>query len=101
MADETEPSRLIDERITQLADWRGQKLAALREVILEADPQIVEEWKWVKKTSRERPSGPGRGDLYGGGLQERGEADLLQGCCAARPFRAVQLQPGRKHPASN
>ncbi len=37
---------LIDERIASLGDWRGQRLAALRQLILAADPGIVEEWKW-------------------------------------------------------
>ena len=40
------PSRLIDERIAELADWRGQTLARVRALIHEADPQVVEEWKW-------------------------------------------------------
>ena len=39
-------SRLIDERIQELADWRGEALAQVRTLIREADPQIVEEWKW-------------------------------------------------------
>ena len=39
-------SALIDERIASLGGWRGETLAALRAVILEADPGIVEEWKW-------------------------------------------------------
>jgi hypothetical protein len=39
-------SRLIDERIEKLADWRGEMLARLRALILQADPQVVEEWKW-------------------------------------------------------
>jgi len=39
-------SALIDERIRELADWRGKTLAKLREIIHEADPEIVEEWKW-------------------------------------------------------
>ena len=39
-------SKLIDERIKYLDDWRGTTLAALRGLILEADPGIVEEWKW-------------------------------------------------------
>jgi len=39
-------SQLIDERIAQLADWRGQSLARMRALIKEADPQVVEEWKW-------------------------------------------------------
>lgn len=40
------PSRLIDERIKELADWRGETLARLRALVKEADPEIVEEWKW-------------------------------------------------------
>ena len=40
-------SALIDERITQLGDWRGKMLAKVREIIHEADPEIVEEWKWM------------------------------------------------------
>ena len=40
------PSRLIDERIRDLGGWRGKALARMRALILEADPQIVEEWKW-------------------------------------------------------
>ena len=39
-------SALIDEKITQLNDWRGKMLTKVREVIHEADPEIVEEWKW-------------------------------------------------------
>ena len=40
-------SALIDERIQELGDWRGRMLARVREVIHEADPEIVEEWKWM------------------------------------------------------
>lgn len=40
-------SSLIDERIEQLADWRGQTLARMRAIIHKADPEIVEEWKWM------------------------------------------------------
>jgi hypothetical protein len=39
--------RLIDERIKELGDWRGEMLARVRRMILEADPEIVEEWKWM------------------------------------------------------
>ena len=39
-------SALIDERIKELGDWRGKTLANVREIIREADPEIVEEWKW-------------------------------------------------------
>jgi len=40
------PSELIDGRITELGDWRGQTLSRLRGVVHEADPEIVEDWKW-------------------------------------------------------
>jgi hypothetical protein len=41
----------IDAKIEELGDWRGELLARLRAVVLDADPQIVEEWKWAKATS--------------------------------------------------
>jgi hypothetical protein len=40
------PSRLIDARIKELGDWRGEMLSRLRTLIKEADPDVVEEWKW-------------------------------------------------------
>jgi len=51
MAKKTSPagaaaSRLIDERIAELGDWRGEMLARLRALIRQADPDVVEEWKW-------------------------------------------------------
>jgi hypothetical protein len=45
MADKS-PSQLIDERIKDLGDWRGEMLARLRALVKEADPDVVEEWKW-------------------------------------------------------
>jgi hypothetical protein len=40
------PSQLIDERIEELDDWRGETLSRLRALVKEADPDVVEEWKW-------------------------------------------------------
>ena len=40
------PSQLIDARIEELGDWRGKMLSRLRTVVKEADPEVVEEWKW-------------------------------------------------------
>jgi hypothetical protein len=40
------PSQLIDERIRSLSDWRGETLARVRALIHQADPEVVEEWKW-------------------------------------------------------
>ena len=49
------PSALIDQRINELGDWRGKTLAKVREIIHRADPEIVEEWKWVKPTTPGTP----------------------------------------------
>ncbi len=40
------PSQLIDARIKEIGDWRGKMLSRLRSLVKEADPEIVEEWKW-------------------------------------------------------
>jgi len=40
-------SELIDKRITELGDWRGETLSRMRKLIKEADPDVVEEWKWM------------------------------------------------------
>jgi hypothetical protein len=42
---------LIDQKIKELGDWRGKTLAKVREIVRDADPEILEEWKWVKPTS--------------------------------------------------
>jgi hypothetical protein len=49
------PSQLIDKRIQELGDWRGETLAKVRQLIKEADPKVVEEWKWVKPTNPGTP----------------------------------------------
>jgi hypothetical protein len=48
-------SALIDEKIKELGDWRGKTLAKVREIVHEADPEILEEWKWVKPTNPGTP----------------------------------------------
>lgn len=46
MANDPSPSELIDQRIADLADWRGTTLAHMRALIKDADPDVIEEWKW-------------------------------------------------------
>jgi hypothetical protein len=53
--EETDASEQIDERIAQLGDWRGETLSKVRGIIKDADPDIVEEWKWVKRTNPGTP----------------------------------------------
>jgi hypothetical protein len=55
-------SAVLDARIRELKDWRGKTLAKVRQIIREADPEIVEEWKWVK------PSSPGTPVFSRGGI---------------------------------
>jgi hypothetical protein len=56
MADkEMNASKLLDQRIRELGDWRGRTLSKVRAIIKEADPEIVEEWKWVKPTNPGTP----------------------------------------------
>ena len=52
MADHTtDASKRIDAKIRELGDWRGENLSQVRGIIREADPDAVEEWKWVKPTN--------------------------------------------------
>ena len=60
-------SAFIDQKIKELGDWRGKTLARVRTIIHEADPEIVEEWKWVKATS------PGTSVWSHGGIVCTGE----------------------------
>jgi len=60
-------SAFIDEKIKQLGDWRGKTFAKVRAIIHAADPEIVEEWKWVK------PTAPGTPVFSHGGIVCTGE----------------------------
>jgi hypothetical protein len=53
--DKVNASNEIDKRIQELDDWRGETLSKVREIIKEADPEVVEEWKWAKATSPGTP----------------------------------------------
>src|SRR5262245_7688635 len=60
-------SKRIDGRVRELGDWRGETLGKVRRLIKEADPEIVEEWKWVK------PGNPGTPVWSHGGIVCTGE----------------------------
>ena len=55
MSQDQSASQLISKRITELGDWRGKTLSRMRKLIKEADPDVVEEWKWVKPTNPGTP----------------------------------------------
>ena len=98
-------SALIDKKIKELGDWRGKTLAKVREIIHEADPEIVEEWKWSSCIAGDSRLVPRRHRLHGRDLQEHRQNDICQGSCVEGPFRSIQLQPRRecqachRHPA--
>src|SRR6266705_2332457 len=90
-------SALIDEKIKELGDWRGKTLARVRDIIHEADPEIVEEWKWVKPTS------PGTPVWSHGGIVCTGETyknvvkmTFAKGAALKDPSRSIQFQPRRE-----
>jgi hypothetical protein len=102
-------SALIDEKIKELGDWRGKTLAKVREIIHEADPEIVEEWKWVK------PTNPGTPVWSHGGIVCTGEtyknvvkmtfakgaaledpSGLFNSSLAGKARRAIDLHEGDK-----
>jgi hypothetical protein len=64
--DETNASQRIDERIKELDDWRGDTLSRVRSAIRDADPEIVEEWKWAKATNPGTPVWSHNGDVCTG-----------------------------------
>jgi hypothetical protein len=66
MSNKTNTSELIDKRIKELGDWRGKTLSKVRGLIKEADPDIVEEWKWAKATSPGVPVWSHDGDICTG-----------------------------------
>src|SRR5204862_584065 len=83
------PSQLIDARIQQLGDWRGKMLSRLRALIKQADPEVVEEWKWRGTPVHATPRLPRLASALRRGLLI-GLADdsLLQG----RPYRGNELE---------
>ena len=72
MADsEKDASKLIDERTKELGDWRGETLGKVRAIIKDADPDVVEEWKWAKATSPGTPVWSHNGDICTGETYKR------------------------------
>jgi hypothetical protein len=81
------PSQLIDARIKELGDWRGEMLSWLRTLVKEADPEVVEKWKW-----RGVPVWEHDGIMHRRDLQDRREDDLRQRCGSEGSFGPLQFQ---------
>src|SRR5436305_10406353 len=65
------PSQLIDARIKELGDWRGKTLSRVRALIKQADPEVVEEWKWKKASSPGVPVWSHQGGICTGETYKR------------------------------
>ena len=99
---EASPSHVIDARIKELSDWRGETLARVRKLIKEADPDMVEEVKWRKPSNPAGRSGVGarRNDLHRRDLQGQSEADLRQGRRVGGPFTASSTPASKATPGA-
>jgi hypothetical protein len=64
--DQASASARIDEKIEELGDWRGETLSRVRAIIRDADPEVVEEWKWAKAASPGTPVWSHGGDICTG-----------------------------------
>ena len=102
-------SRSIDARIKELGDWRGETLGRIRALIKEADPGVVEEWKWQKATSPGVPvwshdGGICTGETYKNvvkltffkGAQLKDPSKLFNSSLEGNTRRAIDLHEGEK-----
>ncbi len=98
------PSELISERIAELGDWRGQMLARLRGLIKEADPDVVEEWKWRGTPVWSHRGGLCTGETYKNvvkmtffkGASLRDPAGLFNASLDGNTRRAIDFHEGDK-----
>jgi hypothetical protein len=101
------PSQLIDSRIQELGDWRGETLAKVRRLIKEADPEVVEEWKWVKPTNPGTPVWSHNGGICTGEIYKSAvKLTFFKGASLDDPShlfnqpgtvrRAIDIQEGEK-----
>jgi hypothetical protein len=94
---ETDASKLMDRRIGELGDWRGQTLSKVREIIKEADPDIVEEWKWVKPTNPGTPVWSHNGGICTGETYKNAvKLTFFKGAALSDPSRLFNSSLGGK-----
>jgi hypothetical protein len=102
-------SQRIDERIAELGDWRGETLRRMRKLIKQADPDVVEEIKWVKKTNPGTPTWSHDGIICTGetyksvvkltfakGASLQDPAKLFNSSLAGNTRRAIDIHEGEK-----
>jgi hypothetical protein len=88
-------SELIDARIENLGDWRGETLARVRALIKAADPEVVEEWKWRGVPVWSHAGIICTGETYKAVVK----LTFAKGASVADPAGLVQLKPGGQYPA--
>ena len=106
-------SELISKRIAELGDWRGETLGRMRKLIKEADPEVVEEWKWVKPTKPGTPVWSHHGIICTGesyksvvkltfakGASLKDPARLFNSSLEGNVRRAIDIAEGEKVDAS-
>jgi hypothetical protein len=106
-AEDESASERIDNKIAELGDWRGETLSRMRELIHEADPEVVEEWKWVKATNPGTPvwshdGGICTGETYKSvvkltffkGASLKDPAKLFNASLAGNTRRAIDIHEG-------
>ena len=97
-------SRLIDQRIRELGDWRGETLARMRALILGADPEMTEEWKWMGTPVWSHGGIVCTGEAYakvvkltfarGAGIPD--PSDLFNSSLAGKTRRAIDIHEGEE-----
>lgn len=96
-AGETNASAQIDERIRELDDWRGKTLGSVRAIIKKADPDVVEEWKWVKPTNPGTPVWSHDGGICTGeSYKDVVKLTFFKGAALADPSRLFNSSLGGK-----
>ena len=101
-------SKLISEKIAELGDWRGKTLAQMRELIREADPDVVEEWKWMGTPVWSHDGGICTGETYKSvvkltffkGASLKDPAKLFNSSMEGNVRRAIDIHEGEKINAS-
>src|SRR5512146_2556662 len=98
------PSKLISQRIAELGDWRGETLARMRALIREADPDVVEEWKWMGTPVWSHDGGICTGETYKSvvkltffkGASLKDPAKLFNSSLDGKVRRAIDIHEGEE-----
>jgi hypothetical protein len=106
---EKSAAELIEGRIAELDDWRGETLSRMRKLIKEADPEVVEEWKWAKATSPGTPVWSHNGGICTGeayksvvkltffkGASLEDPAELFNSSLEGKVRRAIDIREGEE-----